>query len=167
MSLSERGWIATAKDSDSGRYMMVKQVGSPTKINASTFLGYMSPTIFSSPKSFAVFSLLRPPFFRQAVGCSMIFHDLSAFSQHFPAVFRGSPAPSLFSKLRRRDDERHNVGRGKGLGKDAGAAARQAGEVRRLIRLAAQVGAPWGWPGWRGIFIQFYLFSLGILEFRG
>ena len=33
------------------------------------------------------------------------------------------------------------MGRGKGLGKDAGAAARQAGEVRRLIRLA-QVGAP-------------------------
>ena len=33
----------------------------------------------------------------------------------------------------------HDVGRGKGLGKDAGAA--QAGELR-LIRLAAQVGAP-------------------------
>ena len=125
----------------------------------------MSPDNFFSPRSFAVFSFLRPPFFRQAVGFSMIFHDLSAFSQHFPAVFRGSPAPSPFSKLRRRDDERHNVGRGKGLGKDAGAA--QAGEVCRLIRLAAQVGAPWGWPGWRGIFIQFYLFSLRILEFRG
>eukprot|EP00913_Durusdinium_trenchii_P029586 g27730.t1 len=27
---------------------------------------------------------------------------------------------------------------GKGIGKDAGAAARQAGEIRRLIRLAAQ-----------------------------
>jgi len=49
----------------------------------------------------------------------MIFNDLSAFSQHFPAVFRGSPV--------------HDVGRGKGLGKDAGAA--QAGELR-----------PWG-PG--------------------
>ena len=53
----------------------------------------------------------------------------------------------------------HDVGRGKGLGKDAGAA--QAGEVR-LIRLA-QVGAPWA-PGgvamaWlvAEIFIQFYL----------
>jgi hypothetical protein len=99
---------------------------------------------FLPPEVLLFFSFLRPPFFRQAVGFSMIFHDLSAFSQHFPAVFRGSPAPSPFSKLRRRDDERHNVGRGKGLGKDAGAAARQAGEVR-LIRLAAQVGAPWGW----------------------
>jgi len=37
--LSERGWIATARDSESRRYMMVKQVGSPTKINASTFFG--------------------------------------------------------------------------------------------------------------------------------
>ena len=95
----------------------------------------------------------------------MIFHDLSAFSQHFPAVFRGSPAPSLFSKLRRRDDERHNVGRGKGLGKDAGAA--QAGEVRRLIRLA-QVGAPgdgFVGGGFSSNFICF--FFLGILEFRG
>ena len=95
----------------------------------------------------------------------MIFHDLSAFSQHFPAVFRGSPAPSLFSKLRRRDDERHNVGRGKGLGKDAGAA--QAGEVRRLIRLA-QVGAPgdgFVGGGFSSNFICF--FFKGILEFRG
>lgn len=37
------------------------------------------------------------------------------------------------------DEGRHRLDRnGKGLGKDAGAAARQAGEVRRLIRLAAQ-----------------------------
>ena len=127
MSLSERGWIATARDSDSGRYMMVKQVGSPTKINASTIFGYMSP--------FSQVTIFLPS--------RWLFHDFPRFVSIFPAVFNGSLAPSPFSKLRRRDDERHNVGRGKGLGKDAGAA--QAGEVRRLIRLAAPVGAPWGW----------------------
>ena len=151
----------------------------PKKSMHPPFSDKCHPTIFSSPRSFAVFSFLRPPFFRLFHHLSAFsqlfvvprstvapptgvwfFHIFPAFSQLFPAVFRGSPAPSPFSKLRRRDDERHNVGRGKGLGKDAGAAARQAGEVR-LIRLAAQVGAPWGWwwlwPGWRGIFIQFYL----------
>ena len=74
----------------------------------------------------------------------MIFPHFPSIFPTFSSRFSWFPGPSPFSKLRRRDDERHNVGRGKGLGKDAGAAARQAGEVR-LIRLAAQVGAPWGW----------------------
>ena len=71
------------------------------------------------------------------------------FSPHFPKknppFFPGPPLPA-------QPVSHHDVGRGKGLGKDAGAA--QAGEVRRLIRLSAQVGAPGasggvriGWPG--------------------
>ena len=54
-----------------------------------------------------------------------------AFSKPFFVVPRSTVAPPV---------SHHDVGRGKGLGKDAGAA--QAGELRRLIRLAAQVGAP-------------------------
>jgi len=136
------------------------------------------PTIFSSTRSFAVFFFsqatifpkksLKVPFFLPRLWFSIhicIFHHFPpkrlGFSMIFPpfvVVPRSTGAPPV---------SHHDVGRGKGLGKDAGAA--QAGEVR-LIRLAAQVGAPWGWwwpwPGW-WIFIQFYLGFLGFSEFRG
>ena len=69
-----------------------------------------------------------------------LFHDFSTICPSiFPAFsnrFSWFPGPPLLPQ----PVSHHDVGRGKGLGKDAGAA--QAGELRRLIRLAAQVGAP-------------------------
>ena len=92
-----RGWIATARHSESRR---------------STIFRLMSPDNFFPQKFCSVF----------------------LFSGHH--ISQEKSESSIFSAK-----SLVFVGRGKGLGKDAGAA--QAGEVR-LIGLA-QVGAPWGW----------------------
>ena len=66
----------------------------------------------------------------------MIFPRFVSIFPAFSSRFLWFPGPPLPPQ----PVSHHEVGRGKGLGKDAGAA--QAGEVCRLIRLA-QVGAPW------------------------
>ena len=154
-SLSERGWIATAKDSDSGRYMMVKQVGSPQKSMHPPFSDTCHRQFFLPPKVLLFFLFSGHHFFVKP----LVFHDFPRFVSIFPAFssrFSCSPAPSLFSKLRRRDDERHNVGRGKAW-------------ERTPEQPPAKRARCVGWFAWRrkwgplgmawleGDFIQFYL----------
>ena len=128
MSLSERGWIATARLSESRRYMMVKQVGSPQKSMHPPFSDKFHLTI-SSPRSFAVFFFsqatifpkksLKVPFFLPRLWFSIhicifhhfppkrlwLFYDFSTFSQHFPPLFvvpRSTVAPPTGVAPRRR-----------------------------------------------------------------
>ena len=95
--LSERGWIARARHSESRRYMMVKQVGSPPKTNASTIFGChltISPRsaafIFSQATIFSPSRWFFHPYFPANKLC--IFH---VFPHIFPKKIR------RFSPVRR------------------------------------------------------------------
>ena len=118
--LSERGWIATARDSDSGRYMMVKQVGCPKKSMHPPFSDKCHLTI--SPRSFAalIFSQtaifpknsLKVPFFLPSLwfsihifhqknfGCSMIFPHFPSIFPAFSNRFSWFPGPPLPPRCR-------------------------------------------------------------------
>ena len=104
-----------------GVHMMVKQVGSPQKINASTIFG--CHLTVSSLRSFAAFTFFSdhhipkkslkvwfsiPIFHQKDFGCSMIF-------PHFPSIFQPFFVVPRSTVAQPAPVSHHDVGRGKGL----------------------------------------------------